>query len=302
MILCTTVHIVFLGGRSVRYFNYNPVKKWLILFIQLPLFKNYLTWKCLHFWYKYIRRKRFNRALELISTPMSLFVAYIPMMMAAMEVSDIVWEVVNIVIYDGSIVEENTLEGFKEQQVCFCIIFVFYFTRAFTNFLQEKSTVSAIQRLKKVRHTVKSVALNICLDVLKRFGFTVDDSYDTPQQPRRDPVAANQRAKAKNRNGRDGAPQSRHDSEADHNPTSFAYQRAKLRCCHRLCNMVRWVDNILQSRLLKNARKQVNRFENDVRRHFKYLPGEDLLDGDDVRAVLEGDRSSDDPKVCVDIA
>lgn len=243
----------------------------------MSLFKNYLTWKCLYFWYKYIRRKRFNRAFDRISAPMALFAAYQPLMVPAMKISDIVWEIVNIIIYDGSVVEDNTLEAFKEQQVCLAFFFIFsfffFYSRKFTNFSQEKSTVSAIQHLKNVRLTMKAVALNVCLDVFRRFGFSVDDAYDT-QQPRSDP-------------------------EADHNPTSFAHQMAKLRCCHRLCNMVMWVDNILQSRLLKNARKQVDRFEKDARRHFKYLPGDDLLDGDDVRAVLESDRSSDDPKVRV---
>lgn len=58
-----------------------------------------------------------------------------------------------------------------------------------------------------------------------------------------------------------------------------------------------WIDFIIQSYLHKIVRIQIAQFEADVYKHFKYIPSDDLLDDTDVHTVLEGERSSDDPKV-----
>lgn len=79
--------------------------------------------------------------------------------------------------------------------------------------------------------------------------------------------------------------------------TSFRRQRAKLQCCRKICKFIMSVDLILQSLIQASIRDQITRFENDLRAHFKYIPSDDLLNDNDVRTVLESDRSSNDPKV-----
>lgn len=84
----------------------------LIYYLQLRLFKNYLLWKCFYFWYKHISRNKFYWARE------ELLVAYDCLRHATVDIFNALLETTEIIIlYDGSITEENTLQGFKEQQV-----------------------------------------------------------------------------------------------------------------------------------------------------------------------------------------
>lgn len=85
--------------------------------LQLNLFKNYLQWKCLHFWYKYISQTKFYWAREEIRTPLTLFTLYGSMQKASLEISNIIYQTTSMTIYDGSVTEENTLQSFKEHQV-----------------------------------------------------------------------------------------------------------------------------------------------------------------------------------------
>lgn len=77
----------------------------------------------------------------------------------------------------------------------------------------------------------------------------------------------------------------------------FAKQRAKFQCCWRICQFIMLIDLNLQSHLQMMIRNQITRFEADLQSHFKYIPSDDLLNDNDVKTVLENDRSSDDPKV-----
>lgn len=84
---------------------------------QIPLFKNYLQWKCLHFWYKYISQNKYCRAREELQGPLSLFMLSAPLRNASLKVSALIYQTEAINLYNGSVIEENTLQGFKEQQV-----------------------------------------------------------------------------------------------------------------------------------------------------------------------------------------
>lgn len=81
---------------------------------------------------------------------------------------------------------------------------------------------------------------------------------------------------------------------------SFVQQREKLKCCRRICKFLKQIDYIVQSHLHKIVRNQITRFEADVHRHIKYIPDDDLLNGTDVKATLESERSLDDPKVLME--
>lgn len=133
----------------------------------------------------------------------------------------------------------------------------------------------AVRLLKDLHGTVKNLAFNACMETLESSGFTIDDSnfYMTKDlklfQYRNTKFSM-----------------------------SFVKQRAKLKCCQRICRFVIWVDFILQSHLHEIVRNQIMRFKADVHRHFQYVPSDNLLsDTTDVEAVLEGERSTDDPKV-----
>lgn len=87
----------------------------------MPLFKNYLLWKCFYFWYKHISRNKFYWARE------ELLVVYDRMRHATVDIFNAIHETAEIIIiYDGSITEENTLQGFKGQQVSFDYFLLFY--------------------------------------------------------------------------------------------------------------------------------------------------------------------------------
>lgn len=45
------------------------------------------------------------------------------------------------------------------------------------------------------------------------------------------------------------------------------------------------------------VRAEIARFQTDLFSHFKYIPSDDLLNDDNVKTVLESERSSEDPKV-----
>lgn len=77
----------------------------------------------------------------------------------------------------------------------------------------------------------------------------------------------------------------------------FAKQRAKLKCCQRICRFIMSIDLILQSHLHTIIRNHITRFETDVRNHFKYIPSNDLLNDSNVETILENERCSDDPRV-----
>lgn len=90
--------------------TYNLLKS--IYYLQLPLFKNYLIWKCFYSWYKYISRNKFYWARE------ELLIVFDRLRHATVNIFNIILETTEmIIIYDSSITEENTLQGFKEQQV-----------------------------------------------------------------------------------------------------------------------------------------------------------------------------------------
>lgn len=131
--------------------------------------------------------------------------------------------------------------------------------------------------LKNLRQTIKDLVLNACSIALVDSGFTVDDSNFYITKMTED---------AKINRYRDTMYR-----------MSFVKQRAKLKCCQRICRFVMWIDFIIQSNLHYIVRNQITRFEVDVRRHYKYVPSNDLLTDTDVETVLEGERSSDDPKV-----
>lgn len=133
--------------------------------------------------------------------------------------------------------------------------------------------------LKDLRVTIKRLVLNACLDALTDSGFTVDDSNFFIKKITKEAVA------------------NRYRDTMYTMP--FLEQRAKLKCCQRICRFVMWIDLFLQSHLLKIVRNQISRFEVDVRRHFRYIPSDDLLTDTDVEAVLETERSTEDPKVSV---
>jgi len=84
---------------------------------QILLFKNYLQWKCLHFWYKYISQNKYCRAREELQGPLSLFMLCPPLRDASLKVSALIYQTGAINLYNGAVLEENTLQGFKEQQV-----------------------------------------------------------------------------------------------------------------------------------------------------------------------------------------
>lgn len=135
----------------------------------------------------------------------------------------------------------------------------------------------AVKRLKYIRMTIKELALNACSVTLINSGFTVDDANFFIKKMTED-------AKA-------------HRYRDTMYRMSFVQQRSKLKCCLRICRFVMWIDLILQSHLHKIVQNQIKRFEMDVSRHFKYIPPDDLLDDSDVKTILEGERSPDDPKV-----
>lgn len=136
--------------------------------------------------------------------------------------------------------------------------------------------------LKNLRLKIKDLVLNACSIALMDSGFTVDDSnfYITKMTKY-----------AKVNQYRDTM-----------YTMSFVNQRAKLKCCQRICRFVMWIDLLLQSNLHQIVRNQITRFEVDVRRHYKYVPNNDLLTDSDVETVLEGERSLDDPKVGTSIS
>lgn len=125
--------------------------------------------------------------------------------------------------------------------------------------------------------TIKELVLNACSVTLLNSGFTVDDANFFIKKMTED-------AKA-------------HRYRDTMYRMSFVQQRSKLKCCLRICRFVMWIDLILQSHLHKIVQNQIKHFEADVSRHFKYIPPNDLLDDSDVKTILEGERSPDDPKV-----
>lgn len=130
-----------------------------------------------------------------------------------------------------------------------------------------------------MRQTIKDLVLKACLQTLRESGFTVDDS---------NLYISKMTEKAKKERYRDTM-----------YAMPFAKQRAKLKCCQRICRFVMSVDLILQSHLHKIIRNQITRFETDVQNHFKYIPSDDLLNDTNVKTVLENERSSDDPRVLI---
>ncbi|XP_029341092.1 dynein heavy chain 6, axonemal-like [Acyrthosiphon pisum] len=232
--------------------------------VKIPLFKNYLQWKCLHFWYKYISQNKYSWAREELQAPLSLFMLSAPLRDASLKVSALIYQTATISLYNGSVTEENTLQGFKEQQ--------------------ESSTEAAVGQLQNLRLTVKDLVLGACSSALAECGFTTDDSEFRVTKVSR--IAKS--------HGADG------DSRGTTGYTMpFVKQRSKLKCCQRICRFIAFVDFQLQSHLHKIARNQIVRFEADVRRHYKYVPVElRQMNGhaDDVDTMLESDKSSDEPK------
>lgn len=135
----------------------------------------------------------------------------------------------------------------------------------------------AVGLLKELWSTTKSLVFDKCVYTLMDFGFTVDDSNffitkfteDTKINRYRDTMYT----------------------------MSFVEQREKLKCCKRICKFIKQIDYILQSHLHKIVRNQIALFEADVWKHVKYIPDDDSLAGTDLQAVLEGERTPDDPKV-----
>lgn len=87
--------------------------------MQLSLFKNYLQWKCLHFWYKHISRNKYHWARDEIQAPLAFFFLSDPLQNASLIISNLIFQTIEMSIYNGSITEENTLQEFIEQQVCY---------------------------------------------------------------------------------------------------------------------------------------------------------------------------------------
>lgn len=115
--------------------------------------------------------------------------------------------------------------------------------------------------------------LAACENVLIESGFTIDDSeYNNKHEKPKNP-----------------------DTLLKTMP--FEQQRTKLKVCKRICCLIKSIDFVLRTNIHEFVEKQINRFEEDVHKHYKYIPSDDLLAGTDVEIVLEGDRSSDDPKV-----
>lgn len=137
----------------------------------------------------------------------------------------------------------------------------------------------AIDILKDSRSTIKQLVLEACLGALLDSGYTVDDSNFFITKITKEAMV------------------NRYRDTMYTMP--FLEQRAKLKCCRRICRFVMWIDLFLQSNLRNVVRNQISRFEADVRRHFQYIPNDDLLTNTDVEAVLEAERSAEDPKVSV---
>jgi len=136
-----------------------------------------------------------------------------------------------------------------------------------------ESITKAIKTLTDFRLTIKRLMLVACENVLKESGFTINDTEF-------------------NNNNNETF-----DLDVILYNMPFGRQRSKLKVCKRICCFITCIDFFLQSNLHKFVQKQIIRFEADVYKHYKYIPSDDLLTGTDVETVLEGDRSSDDPKV-----
>lgn len=94
----------------------------------MNLFKNYLQWKCLYFWYKHISRTRMYWRRDELQIPMTMRLLSNP-------VFDIIYQATEMItMYDSLVTEENTLQSFKGQQVCVLdIILVNYYYFLFVN-------------------------------------------------------------------------------------------------------------------------------------------------------------------------
>jgi len=172
------------------------------------------------------------------------------------------------------------------QDLNYIIFFFFVIDTSYihTYFVQENSAEAAIGHLQNLRLTVKGFVLAACFSALTECGFTMDDSEFRITKASRI---------SKSHSGGNGIGTAEYTMP-------FVKQRSKLKCCQRICRFIMYVDFQLQSHLHKIARNQIVRFEADVRRHYKYVPGElHQMNGriDDVDTLLEKDRSLDDPKV-----
>lgn len=129
-----------------------------------------------------------------------------------------------------------------------------------------------------MRQTVKVLTLKACSDALELSGFTADDeNFYVPKLTQRN----------------------KKDYKDTMYSMSFVEQRAKLKCCQRICRYVMWIDLLLQAHLHKIIQNQITIFKVDVSKHFKYIPNDDLLNDTNVQTMLEGERTSEDPKVLI---
>lgn len=84
---------------------------------QLTLFRKYQQWKCLHFWYKFISWNKYYHTRRELQVPLTVFLLCTPLRDTSLQISEVVNDIMEICLYDGSVAEENTLQQFKEQQV-----------------------------------------------------------------------------------------------------------------------------------------------------------------------------------------
>lgn len=143
--------------------------------------------------------------------------------------------------------------------------------------LQMASIEAAVALLKDARATIKGLTLNACSATLGNFGFTVDDANFFIRKMTED-------AKA-------------HRYRDTMYRMPFVQQRTKVKCCRRICRFIMWIDLMVQSLLHKVVCDQIARFDADVSGHFEYVPDDGALDGTDVTATLEDERSPDGPRV-----
>jgi len=71
----------------------------------------------LHFWYKFISWKKYNHTRQELLIPLTVLLLCNPLRETAFQISEVVQKIMEIGLYNGSVIEEITFQQFKEQQV-----------------------------------------------------------------------------------------------------------------------------------------------------------------------------------------
>ncbi|KAK3932091.1 Dynein heavy chain 6, axonemal [Frankliniella fusca] len=223
---------------------------------KIKLFSKFRLWKAFFMWRKSITRAKYKDAQESIEK--NLFFLNPVLQNALLEMREMCLKLLDFNFFDTSCLELNPLFQFIENQ------------------MHKKESIQA--QLAEYRSQFRHIINSACYEALSEEGFT---PHDSNMRLSRIQLLPGQRLPP---------------IKDDKIKMSYTDQARKRRFCSRLTSFIHLVDLLIMDSFHIIIRNSQTSFVEILGRYVVFIPSSDLLEEDDISALLEVPRSPADPQ------